>query len=172
MKFLKTRTNSDRVLSAKDSPTRRWKRGRKRYPRIRKWATLRILLVVDTSRLAAPLDGLSRIYLCLHSTVCFPRVSLLDWHGGKIKVKRQEGGKGRLADIYPSLWCAFSRREEEIIRGQVREGIITLVIRERRCVWEKMRKIKKGGRGRDEDIWIFDARVTVISRKRGISKGS
>lgn len=49
-------------------------------------------------------------------------------------------GKGRLADIYPSLWCAFSRREEEIIRGQVRGGIITLVIRERRCVWEKNEK--------------------------------
>lgn len=164
MKFLKTRTNSDRVLSAKDSPTRRWKRGRKRYPRIRKWATLRILLVVDTSRLPSrrPLSNIS----------VFTFDGLLSTSQPARLTRWKNKGKGRLADIYPSLWCAFSRREEEIIRGQVRGGIITLVIRERRCVWEKMRKIKKGGRGRDEDIWIFDARVTVISRKRGISKGS
>lgn len=163
MKFLKTRTNSDRVLSAKDSPTRRWNEK-----------------ISEDSKVGDPSYFISRWYVtpCRPSRRPLSNISVFTFDGllstsQPARLTRWKNkGKGRLADIYPSLWCAFSRREEEIIRGQVRGGIITLVIRERRCVWEKMRKIKKGGRGRDEDIWIFDARVTVISRKRGISKGS
>lgn len=212
MKFLKT--NSGRVLSAKDSPImRRWKRETKRYlsKGLRfKTATFQTRgedqRKDEDSRAGDPSYFISRWYI----TPCHAPPSLeyirvyirrFAFSGstsqpGRLtrwKNKGEAGGrgwrKGRSTGRYSffPLMRVFAARganyrwrnrsensskRVEIYRNNnvnSRKWEKDFLFPSEWCIWKKK---QEKGRRRDEDIWMFDTRVAVISRKRGISKGS
>ena len=215
MKFLKT--NSGRVLSAKDSPImRRWKREKtKRYlsKGLRfKTATFQTRgedqRKDEDSRAGDPSYFISRWYITpCHAPpsleyirvyirrFAFPGSTSQPGRLTRWKNKGEAGGrgwrKGRSTGRYLSfpLMRVFAARGANYRwRNRSENSSKRVEIYRNNNVnsrkWEKdfsisfsMMRLKKKskkekGRRRDEDIWMFDTRVAVISRKRGISKGS
>lgn len=213
MKFLKT--NSGRVLSAKDSPImRRWKREKtKRYlsKGLRfKTATFQTRgedqRKDEDSRAGDPSYFISRWYITpCHAPpsleyirvyirrFAFPGSTSQPGRLTRWKNKGEAGGrgwrKGRSTGRYSffPLMRVFAARganyrwrnrsensskRVEIYRNNnvnSRKWEKDFLFPSEWCIWKKK---QEKGRRRDEDIWMFDTRVAVISRKRGISKGS